>query len=497
MSEHHRVVVIGAGFGGIGMSIKLARAGVPHVVLERRQDVGGTWLANTYPGCRCDVPSHLYSFSFAPNPDWSNSYSPQPEIWRYLRRVAEQHGVIDRTRFGCEVRSGSWDGRARRWVLETSVGEMTADVVVAANGPLSEPSVPHFEGSADFRGQIVHSAQWDHSTDLAGKRVAVIGTGASAVQIVPAVQKQAAELFVFQRTPAWIMPHRGRDISDTERRLYRMLPAVQRVVRGYHYWLNELLLVPPLAKYPARTKGIRKLALKHLHTQVSDPALRHRLTPDFLPGCKRLTPSNDYLPAIAASNTTLVTDGIARFTPDGIRTADATVHEVDVVILATGFKVTDPSIGDRMRGRTGRTMREVWDAKAGMRCYNGTTTAEFPNMYILAGPNTGIGHTSLIYMIEAQIGYVMRALQVMAERGIAALDVRPDVEAAWDEQVQRKLSRSVWNTGGCASWYLDGHGRNPTIWPDYTFAFARRLARFDLESYYQEVAPAREPALAS
>jgi cation diffusion facilitator CzcD-associated flavoprotein CzcO len=450
-------------------------------------------LANTYPGCRCDVPSHLYSFSFAPNPSWSNSYSSQDEILRYLRGVAERYGVTDRVRFDCPVQSAEWDDASKHWLVRTPRGTITADVLVAANGPLSEPSEPTFAGRDSFRGQVLHSARWDHGCDLTGKRVAVIGTGASAVQIVPEVQRRAAQLTVFQRTAAWILPHRGRQISARERRLYRTVPWTQRMVRRYHYWFNELLLLPPLAKHPARTRGIRRMALAHLRAQVPDPELRRRLTPYFLPGCKRLTPSNDYLPAIAAPGTTLVTEPIAGFAPEGVRTTDGTVHEADVVILATGFKVTDPQLGTLVRGRDGRTMRDTW-ADGGMRSYNGTTTSNFPNLFLMAGPNTGIGHTSLLVMIEAQIAYVVRAIQEMDRRGIAALEVRPDVEATWDEEVQRKLSRSVWNTGGCVSWYLDDRGRNPTLWPDFTFAFAKRVSRFDVESYYQQLRPGGGPA---
>ncbi|HEU5035301.1 MAG TPA: NAD(P)/FAD-dependent oxidoreductase [Mycobacteriales bacterium] len=486
--EHHRVVIIGAGFGGIGASVQLAAAGIEHVLLEKADDVGGTWLANQYPGCRCDVPSHLYSFSFAPNPDWSNSYSPQPEIWRYLRRVAEEHGVVDRVRFGCKVDAARWDDGAKRWLVETSQGTVSADVLISAHGFLSEPAVPHFDGVETFGGQVMHSAQWDPSYDVRGKRVAVIGTGASAVQIVPQVHEDAERLFVFQRTAAWIVPHRGRAISSWERALYRRVPLAQRLVRNWHYWTSEFVLVPPLVKNPVRTKLIRKVALKHLEAQVSDPELRRKLTPTFLPGCKRLTPSNDYLPAIASPTTTLVTAGIERFAPEGIVTVDGTLHEVDVIILATGFRVTDNSFPELVTGRDGRTLRQVWDAD-GMGGYNGTAFAGFPNFFMLAGPNTGIGHTSLVYMIEAQLPYIVQAVRLMGEHGIAALDVRPDVEAAYNEEVQRKLAPTVWNTGGCASWYLDKNGRNPSIWPDFTFKFAQRLKRFDVESYYQELAP--------
>lgn len=495
MTDHHRVVVIGAGFGGIGASIKLSEQGIDHVILEKLDDVGGTWLSNQYPGCRCDVPSHLYSFSFALNPDWSDSFSLQPEIWRYLKRVAEQHRVIERVRFGCKVESARWDDEAKNWQLETSDGPMTADVLLAAHGFLSEPSIPHFDGIETFTGQVMHSAQWDPSYDVSGKRVGVIGTGASAVQIVPEVHKQAASLHVFQRTAAWILPHRGRPVPQWERALYRRVPAVQRAVRGFHYWSAEMLAVPALMK-PAGGRLLKKVAVKHLETHVPDPELRRKLTPSFKPGCKRLTPSNEYLPAVASPRTTLVTSGIDKMVPTGILTKDGETHELDVIILATGFRVTDNTFPEIVTGRDGRTLREKWDSD-GMGAYNGTTFAGFPNFFMLAGPNTGIGHTSLVYMIEAQFPYVLQALQLMKERGIASVDVRPDVQASYNELLQRKLSPTVWNTGGCKSWYLDKNGYNSTIWPDYTFKFAKRLRRFDLESYYQELASTPERTLAA
>jgi cation diffusion facilitator CzcD-associated flavoprotein CzcO len=491
VSDHHRVVIIGAGFGGIGASIKLAEQGVDHVILEKLDDVGGTWLSNQYPGCRCDVPSHLYSFSFALNPEWSDSYSLQPEIWRYLKKVAEEHRVVERVRFGCKVDVARWDDGEKRWRLDTSDGPMTADVLIAAHGFLSEPSIPHFEGIETFAGQVMHSAQWDPSYDVTGKRVAVIGTGASAVQIVPEVHKQAASLSVFQRTAAWILPHRGRTINGWEHALYRRVPAAQRAVRGLHYWSAEFLAVPALMK-PAGGRMLKQMALKHLEKQVPDPELRAKLTPSFKPGCKRLTPSNEYLPAIASPTTTLVTAGIDRMVPEGIVTNDGVTHDLDVIILATGFRVTDNTFPELVIGRDGRTLRQTWDDN-GMGAYNGTTFAGFPNFFMLAGPNTGIGHTSLVYMIEAQFPYVLDALRLMKENGIASVDVRPDVQAAYNEMLQRKLSPTVWNTGGCKSWYLDKNGHNSTIWPDYTFKFARRLRRFDIESYYQQLSPAQHP----
>jgi cation diffusion facilitator CzcD-associated flavoprotein CzcO len=491
LTDHHRVVVIGAGFGGIGASVRLAEQGVEHVILEKLDDVGGTWLANQYPGCRCDVPSHLYSFSFAPNPEWSDSFSLQPEIWRYLKDVAERYGVVERVRFGCKVDAAHWDDDVKIWRLDTSQGEVTADVLIAAHGFLSEPSIPHFAGIESFAGEVMHSAEWDPSYDVSGKRVGVIGTGASAVQIVPQVHERAERLTVFQRTAAWILPHRGRRIREWEKTLYRTVPLTQRLVREFHYWSAEMLVVPALLD-PQRGKLIRKMALEHLAEQVPDPELRRKLTPTFTPGCKRLTPSNDYLPAIASPTTDLVTAGIDRVVPSGVVTNDGVTHELDVLILATGFRVTDNSFPELVTGRDGRTLRQMWD-DTGMAGYNGTTFAEFPNFFMLAGPNTGIGHTSLVFMIEAQLAYVIDALRHMTAGEVAAVEVRPDVQATYNEMLQRKLTRTVWNAGGCQSWYLDKFGNNPTIWPDFTFKFARRLAHFDVDAYYQQLRPQVRP----
>jgi cation diffusion facilitator CzcD-associated flavoprotein CzcO len=499
---HHRVAVIGAGFGGIGASIKLAEAGeVDHVVFEKQADVGGTWLANTYPGCRCDVNSNLYSFSFAPNPEWSNTFSYQEEIQAYLRRVADEHGVIPRCRFSTSVDAARWDDTAKRWQIDVTGPDgperHTADVVVSANGFLSEPALPHFDGLENFTGEVMHSAQWDPSKDLTGKRVAVIGTGASAVQLVPRIVGQVERLHLFQRTPAWILPHPGRQVKEGTKALYRRLPAAQRAVRAGIYYRNEYLVLPALLR-SRRLDLIKKVSLKHLESQVPDPQLRAKLTPTFAPGCKRLTPTNEYFPAVADPTTELVTDGIDHFEGSTIVTRDGTAREIDVVILCTGFRVTDGTFPHLVTGRDGRTMREVWDGDS-MGAYLGTTVARFPNFFLLAGPNTGIGHTSLVYMIEAQLPYVVDALRYMRDHDVSSIEVRPDVQLAFNEELQRKFALSVWTTGGCASWYLDRNGNNPTLWPDFTYRFARRLRRFDAAAYYQQQRPratARQEVLA-
>ena len=480
-ARHVRVLVVGAGFAGIGVGVALAREGVDYLVLERSQDVGGTWRANRYPGCQCDVPSHLYSFSFAPNPDWSRTYSPQPEIWEYLRSVADRYGVTRRVLFGHEVLDASWDDAQQRWVVVTSGGLFTCDVLVSGIGGLSEPLTPEFSGLESFAGEVFHSADWDSSVSLAGKRVAVIGTGASAVQLVPKIQPEVAHLSVFQRTPGWVLPHRDRPIRDWERSLYRRVPPAQRAVRWGVYWLRELIVIP-LAKQPRRAAAIRRLALRHLEAQVPDPELRARLTPSYEPGCKRLLPSNDFYPALTQPNVSLVTSAIDSIGPRGIVTADGEEHPVDVIVMATGFRVTSHPYFERVRGRDGRSLADVW-AEKGMQAYRGTTVSGFPNLFVMTGPNTGLGHTSVVVMIEAQIPYLLGALRTLTREGAAAVDVRPEVQADYNRRIQVGLKGTIWNTGGCASWYLDRLGRNTTLWPDFTWKYKLMMRRFDVASY--------------
>ena len=478
---HVRALIIGAGFAGLGTSIALQREGIEHVVLERAGDLGGTWRDNRYPGCKCDVPSHLYSFSFALNPDWSSTYSSQTEIWDYLRRCAERFGVLPRIRFGTEVSEACWDERERRWEVRTPAGRWTADVVVASTGGLSVPAVPDLPGLDRFTGTVFHSAGWDDGHRLDGERVAVVGTGASAVQIVPRIQPRAGRLLVFQRTPGWVLPHGDRPIRDWERALYRRLPLLQRLVRWGVYWSRELLVVG-LCRDPRWTGPVRRLATRHLARQVPDPELRARLTPTFTPGCKRLLLSNEYYPALTAGNVEVITEPIGEVGERSIRTADGSEHEVDTIILATGFRVTDNPTFERLRGRGGRTLADAW-RDGGMQAYLGTTVSGFPNLFLVTGPNTGIGHTSLVVMIEAQVRYVLDALRTMARRGLAEVEVRREAQDAYNDDLQRRMRRTVWNAGGCASWYLDARGRNTTLWPDFTWRFQRRTRRFDADAY--------------
>ena len=481
-TPHHRVAIVGTGFAGIGASIKLAEEGVDHVLLERADDLGGTWRDNSYPGCRCDVPSHLYSLSFAPNAEWSETYSPQPEIQAYLRRTAEERGVVDRIRFGHELLDATWDDDNSRWRLQTAAGPLSADVLVSAVGGFSEPTIPDLPGLESFEGEAFHSARWRHDVDLRGKRVAAIGTGASAIQFVPAIQPEVEHLDVFQRTPAWVFPHTNRRITRTERWLYRRFPKLQRLPRALVYWSRELFVGRGMVRNDRFLTRMETLATKHLHHQVKDPELRRKLTPDFRPGCKRVLLSDDWYPALQQPNVDLVTEKIIEVRPKGIVTADGVEHPVDVIVFGTGFQVTQQRVGDLVFGADGRSLTDHW-AATGMSAHLGTTIDGFPNLFMLAGPNTGIGHTSLVVMIEAQITYLVDALRQMSSRGLHRIDLTPRAMAAWRNEMARKAAPTVWNSGGCASWYLDDEGRNTVVWPDQTYRFVQRTKRFDAENY--------------
>ncbi len=491
LPDHVDVALVGSGFAGLGTAIKLKEVGrTDFVVLERDDDVGGTWHQNTYPGCQCDVPSNVYSFSFAPNPGWSSTFALQPEIGAYLKRVADDFGIRPYVRTGTTVEGASWDDDARRWRIETSRGALTARVLVAGMGGLSEPAVPSIPGAESFEGPAFHTARWDHDADLTGKRVAVIGTGASAVQVIPRIQPQVRQLSVFQRTPPWIMPHPGRAVRPRERALFRALPALQRLVRGAVYWGREGFV--PVFKFHRLSAIPERMARAHLEQQVSDPELREKLTPRYEIGCKRILMSNTYFPALQQPNAQLVTDAIERITPTGVVTADGVEHPADAIVWGTGFRVTDMPYLDWVRGRDGRSLGEVW-ADGGMQGHRGTTVAGFPNLFVLVGPNTGLGHNSIVFIIESQLAYVMEALRAMDERGAVAVDTRPEAQAAFNATVQGRLKGTVWNEGGCASWYLDAHGRNTTLWPGTSWSFRRATRRFD-PAEHELLAPSARPA---
>ncbi|MFJ9819910.1 flavin-containing monooxygenase [Streptomyces sp. NPDC101151] len=480
--EHVRVAVIGSGFGGLGAAVRLRREGITDfAVLERADSVGGTWRDNSYPGCACDVPSHLYSFSFAPNPDWPRTFSGQRHIRAYLEHVTDVFGLRPHIRFGTEVKLMTWDAEQLRWEIETTRGTLTADVVVSATGPLSDPKIPEIPGLESFPGKVFHSARWDHDYDLRGKRVAMVGTGASAIQIVPAIQRRVGRLTLFQRTPPWVMPRVDRAISGAERGLHRALPFTTRLRRGLLWGIRELQ-VQAFTKRPDELGLIERLAKRNMARAVKDPALRARLTPDYRIGCKRILLSSEYYPALAQPNVDVVASGLTEIRGSTVVAADGSEAEVDAIIFGTGFHVTDMPIAERVVGPEGVTLAESW--KNGMQALRGASAAGFPNWMTIIGPNTGLGNTSMILMIESQLNYMadyLRQLDVLGGR--TALDARPAAVDAWNHTVQERMKRTVWSTGGCTSWYLDASGRNTTIWPGTTTEFRRATRRVDLAEY--------------
>jgi cation diffusion facilitator CzcD-associated flavoprotein CzcO len=478
--RHFDTLVVGAGFAGIGAAIKLEEAGFDDfAVLEKSDNVGGTWRDNTYPGCACDVPSALYSFSFAQNPDWSRAFAEQPEIQEYLERTASDYGVTRRIHYRTEVREAQWKPGDRLWHLDTSAGPYTARVLIAGPGPLHQPNLPDLPGLDSFEGKAYHSARWDHEYDLSGKRVAILGTGSSAIQFVPEIQPKVEHMYLFQRTAPWVLPKPDRRISKIERALYRRLPMTQRALRGLLYNTQELIQLAQ--RRPAVMNRVGRLLIHHMRRQVKDCELRRALTPNFTLGCKRMLLSNTYYKALTQPNATVVPHGVTEIRPNGVVGADGVEREVDTIIFGTGFHVTDPPIADRVRGADGRSMAELWQGSP--RAYLGTTVAGFPNFFLLIGPNLGNGHSSAIVLIEAQLKYILDAMRTMREEGAATVEVRPDVQAAYNERVQKALAPTVWNAGGCKSYYLDRNGTNSTIYPWTTLDLRRRTARFDAKDY--------------
>jgi cation diffusion facilitator CzcD-associated flavoprotein CzcO len=489
-AKNVEVAVIGTGFSGLGMAIELKRAGVDSfVVLEKADAVGGTWRENTYPGCACDVQSHLYSFSFEPNPSWSRMFAPQQEIRDYLERCATKYGIRPHIRFNSEVTGAAFDEDAGVWRIQVNGRDdaVVARAVVSAMGPLHRPAYPEVEGLDEFRGKTFHSAEWDHDYDLAGKRVAVIGTGASAIQFVPQIAKKAAQVHLFQRTPPWIVPKPDRRISKLERRLFTRFPKLQDAYRSSIYWRLESRVLG-FTVHPKAMKVAELVARAHIRRQVKDPQLRRKVTPDYTIGCKRILISNDYYPALARDNVNVVTDGIARVTERGVVLHDGTEHEVDAIIFGTGFKVTDLLTPLSIYGRGGRDINDAW--REGIEAYLGTSVAGFPNLFLLLGPNTGLGHSSMVYMIESQTRYVLECVRALRERDVRYIDVRPEVQSQFNDAIQAQLSRAVW-ASGCKSWYLDAHGRNRTAWPGFTFKFRQATSRLREDDY--EMAPADAP----
>ena len=462
------VAIIGAGFSGLCMAIKLKEAGRTNFrVFEKAADIGGTWFLNRYPGCACDVPSHLYSFSFDQNPGWSRAYSPAPEIWRYQKATAEKHGVMPFIRCNAEVARAEYDEDAQLWRLTLASGEsVAARALVAGAGILHVPFTPAIKGAESFAGKTMHTANWDESYDLTGKRVAVIGTGASAVQLVPAIADKAGRLDVYQRTPGWVIPRMDYDFKETSKTRFARFPFLQRLFRNLIYWRAEMLAYG-FTQNVKVIKTFQKLAEDYLKKAVPDPALRAKLTPDFPLGCKRVLISDDYYPALQRDNVEVIADAISEIRPGGVVTADGRLREVDAILYATGFRVTDWLSHVDIRGKGGRKLIDDW--RDGASAYLGVVVNSYPNMFLLLGPNTGLGHNSVVFMIEAQVRYALDCMKWLWA-GAGSVEVKADVQDAFNKDLAQRMKRTVWMSG-CKSWYLNANGTNSTLWPGFTVTY--------------------------
>ena len=474
------IVIIGTGFAGLGMAIKLLDQGMnDFVILERGGNVGGTWRDNSYPGAACDVPSVLYSFSFEQNPNWSRTFPSQPELFDYLNNVADKYQLRPHIRFDEPMEQIVWDEEAKGWLVTTANGQYFADVVIAGTGSLAEPKMADIQGAESFTGHHFHSSQWNHDESLEGKNVAVIGSGASAIQFVPEVAKQAARVDVYQRTPNWIIPRPDKEIGPKQQWLLANVKIYQQFKRFYTYLVNESRILGIVIS-PSLLTGFRLLAKRHLHKQVADPALRKAMLPNYAIGCKRILISNDWYPTICRDNVDLVTNGIDEIRPDSIVTVDGTERKIDAIVWGTGFYATENPIAEKIVGMDGVKLSDAW--ANGEYAYKGTTVSGYPNLFFIVGPNITLGHTSMVLMIEAQVNYIKKALQWKRSNGVNRIEVKKDSEKVYNDALQKRLAGSVWATD-CDSWYKHKSGKITALWPNFTFSYKKITKEFDPEHY--------------
>ncbi len=484
------VAVVGAGFAGVGAAAMLRRAGYAEVtVFERSDRIGGVWDANTYPGAACDIPSHLYEFSFAPNPRWSRRYAPQPEIQAYLEDVARSHGVLDRIRTGVEVQSAQWSEAHGQWTLQTSAGEHRADVLLTACGQLSVPSVPAIRGLDRFDGPAFHTARWRHDVEIKGARVAVIGTGCSAIQVVPAIQPSVRQLDVYQRSPGWTLPKMDFAYGPRTLRLLERYPALQRLDRQSIFAFQELAALGMTSR-PWLLPAFKAVGRRQINRAIKDPVLRSKVTPSDELGCKRVMLTDEWYPTLTEPNVELVTERIAEVTPVGVRTEDGVERRADVIVIATGFQTHGFVTPMAVTGREGRSLSDVW---AGVpRAYLGLSVPGFPNFFLLYGPNTNGGSGSVVFTIEAGIAHVIAALRALDRSREREIEIRPEAAAGFDADLRDALRGTVWHTG-CTNWYVDEHGEDPNQWP-WTWSGYRRRTATLAPGAYRLSSPDRSPA---
>ena len=477
---HVGTAIVGAGLSGIGIAIKLKQQGQNDLaIFDKEEGVGGTWRVNTYPGVECDIYPQLYSYSFAPKKDWSKNYGTQPELVEYIEHCVDRFDLRQNLRLGHELRSARWNSERNLWEMETSQGLYTANVLISAMGYLSNPNIPAIKGLDSFAGPKFHTADWDHDIDLADKRVAIIGVGASSIQIVPEVQPLVARLDIYQRSPAWFMEKHSHKIAGFGAWARRNVPGYHSLLRAYQFCSAEL--VPFQLARPYRAKFMKDIAQKYLDKKIKDPELHKKLQPDYAIGCKRMLFSDTFYDVVQEPNVDLITEGIERIEADAIVTENGERREIDVLVLATGYGSSNHACGRSITGASGRTLAETWSE--GQFAYVGSTVPDFPNFFLMLGPNTTVGHTSMTLMIEAQMNYVADAIKTMQERSISRVEVKAEVASEYDKAMQNRLAPTVWNAGGCTSYYRGGLGKNTAIWPDTSIRFKRKTKRFDVENY--------------
>ncbi len=488
-----RILIVGSGFAGLGMAIRFRKQGVDDfVIIESADDIGGTWRDNTYPGAACDVPTHMYSFSFEPRTQWKRLYSYQPEIFDYLLELTDKYALRPNIDFGVRMTGAHWDDKSCTWRVTTVDGvDYVAQYLVSAIGALHIPSIPDLPGLDDFDGPVFHSSRWDHDVSLAGKRVAVIGTGASAVQFIPRIVGEVESLTVYQRTPPWVLPRANVEFGDRARQTFGNVPGARFLFRNLLYWFAEMGAFA-MTRRPSLLSMVARMGKRHIADQITDPVLREKVTPTYRPGCKRLLGSDQYYPALAEAKSEVVTDSIGSVSADGITTTDGSLREADVIILGTGFKVFDAYTDLDVTGRGGVDLTQRWRTE-GVQAFLGITMADAPNAFFLLGPNTGLGHNSIIFMIESQIRYAADAIIATAAQGASGLVPSRERQDRFNDELQTALSRSVWNTGGCESWYLDSQGKNRTLWSGFTWEYWLRTRRVDLDDF--ELITAAPPAI--
>lgn len=483
-NKDFNIIITGTGFSGVCVAIQLKKIGFHNFkIIEKANEVGGTWRDNSYPGAACDVKSNLYSFSFEPNPSWSRQFSPQPEILAYIKHCVKKYDLDEHIIFNWELKSSKYNEKNATWQITNQRNEkLTANVLIVGNGPLHIPSLPNIEGIDDFKGAVFHSSKWNHEYDLHGKNVCVIGTGASAIQFVPEIQPQVKNLYLMQRTAPWILPKPDGDFTPTQNSVFEKIPLVQKLNRDFIYYLNEAQLLGFM--YEDRILKLGELIGKrHIKKYIKDEKLQKKLIPTYRLGCKRVLISNNYYPAIAQPNVDVVTDGISKFTKDSVITNDGKERKIDAIICGTGFHVADSFQYFNVTGKNGLQMKDAF--ANGPEAYYGTTINGFPNLFMMLGPNTGLGHNSMIYMIESQTNYIMDCIQKMQKQHIKSVEVKRDVQDKFNAEIQKKLVGTIWQSG-CKSWYITEDGKNHTVWPGFTLEFRNRTKTINLNDFILE-----------